>query len=367
MNMQIPVPRILTSPRLLVFNSFPDFADNTYAFYLYLEENRYWEKYQFVWLVEEVTDSIMAMVKERKFHCQVIKKKSVKGVLAFLRCKHFFTSHGGFQNFDTSKVTDKYVNLWHGMPLKRIGRLLYDDYGFRPNLTIASSSAFQKVMSACFNLPIEKALVTGQPRCDMMSRETDFIENRGIMLSNYSKVGMWMPTYRISIVGDIRQDGSYQEGSVSFLSKEDILQLDGFLREKNALLLLKIHPMDVLQNYSFPNYTNIVVIKPREADSELYPILGKCDFLLTDYSSVYIDYEVLSRPMGFVMDDLAEYSSSRGFCFEHIEDVMPGLVLTTLEEVEAFIDKPEFASCSVQLNDYHDFNSSKRLAEFLKL
>lgn len=327
----------------------------------------YWEKYKFVWLVEEVTDSIMAMVKERKFHCQVIKKKSIRGVLAFLRCKHFFTSHGGFLNFDTSRVPNKYVNLWHGMPLKRIGRLLYDDFGFQPNLTIASSSAFQKVMSACFNLPLEKALVTGQPRCDMMSRETDFFENRGIKLSNYSKVGIWMPTYRVSIIGDIRQDGTYQEGSVSFLSKEDILYLDDYLRKKNVLLLLKIHPMDVLQNYDFPNYTNIVVIKPREADSELYPILGKCDFLLTDYSSVYIDYEVLSRPIGFVMDDLDEYSSSRGFCFERIEEVMPGRVLTNLEEVEDFIDKPEFESCSVQLNNYHDFDSSKRLADTFKL
>ena len=244
---------------------------------------------------------------------------------------------------------------------------MYDDYSFRPNLTIASSSAFQKVMSACFNLPLENVLITGQPRCDMMSRETAFFENREIKLLNYSKVGMWMPTYRVSIIGDIRQDGAYQEGRVSFLSKEDILQLDVFLSKKNVLLLLKIHPMDVLQNYVFPNYTNIVVIKPREADSELYPILGKCDFLLTDYSSVYIDYEVLSRPIGFVMDDLAEYSSSRGFCFDHIEEVMPGRVLTNLKEVEDFIDKPELESCSVQLNNYHDFDSSKRLAETLKL
>ncbi len=365
--MRIPVLKSLADPHLLVFSSFPDFADNTYAFYLFLENNRYWEKFKLVWLVEKVTESIRVRVKENHFHCKVIKKKSILGVFAFMRCRHFFSSHGGFRLFDTSAVPEKHVSLWHGMPLKRIGRLLYDDYDFKPNLTIASSTAFQKIMSDCFDLSIEKVLVTGQPRCDMMSNKTEFFKNRGIELTDYSKVGIWMPTFRVSIAGDIRQDGSYQEGNVSFLTKENIMQLDNYLRKKNVLLILKIHPMDVLQNYIFPDYSNIVVIKPHEADSELYPILGNCDFLLTDYSSVYIDYEVLSRPIGFVMDDLDEYSTNRGFCFEHIEDVMPGRLLTNLEEMEDFIDKPEVESCSVRLNEYHDFNSSKRLADYLML
>ena len=133
------------------------------------------------------------------------------------------------------------------------------------------------------------------------------------------------------------------------------------------LLLLKIHPMDILQKYDFPNYTNIKVIKPREADSELYPILGKCDFLLTDYSSVYLDYEVLERPMGFVMDDLDAYSKSRGFCLENIKDVMPGRILSNLQEIQQFIDAPQVYTCSLCLNQYHDFHSSERLANELKL
>lgn len=365
--MRIPIPKILTNPQLLVFNSFPDFADNAFAFYLYLEDNRYWEKYKFVWLVEEVTDSIRALVKEREFHCRVIKKKSIQGVWAYLRSRHFFTTHGGFLSFDTSHVTDKYVNLWHGMPLKRIGRLLDEGSGFTPCLTIASSRPFQKIMADSFGQPLDRVIVTGQPRCDMMSVETDYFKNKGISLEEYSKVGIWMPTYRVSIVGDIREDGTYEEGSVSFLKQQDLLKLDEHLKERNVLLLLKIHPMDILQNYEFPRYSNIVVIRPREADSELYPILGKCDFLLTDYSSVYIDYEVLERSIGFVMDDLDAYSRSRGFCFDNIEDVMPGRILSNLHEIEEFIDSPQFSACSLCLNEHHDFKSSERLAKELKL
>lgn len=365
--MRIPLPKILTNDSLLVFNSFPDFADNAYAFYLYLEENRYWEKYEFVWLVEDITDSVRAIVKERKFHCQVFRKKSIRGVWAFLRSRHFFTTHGGFLSFDTSHVTDKYVNLWHGMPLKRIGRLLDEGSVFTPCLTIASSHPFQKIMATSFGQPLNRVLVTGQPRCDMMSRETDFFQSKGIRLDRFSKVGIWMPTYRVSVVGEIREDGTYETGSVSFLTQQEIIKLDEYLNERNMLLLLKIHPMDILQKYDFPNYTNIIVIKPREADSELYPILGKCDFLLTDYSSVYIDYEVLERPIGFVMDDLDAYSKSRGFCLENIKDVMPGRILSNLQEIEQFIDVSQVYTCSLCLNQYHDFNSSERLANELKL
>ena len=39
-HMIIRLPHFLTTPRHLVFNPSPDLADNTYAFYLHLRENR---------------------------------------------------------------------------------------------------------------------------------------------------------------------------------------------------------------------------------------------------------------------------------------------------------------------------------------
>ncbi len=40
--------------------------------------------------------------------------------------------------------------------------------------------------------------------------------NNGISVSDYDKIGIWLPTYRQSIIGDIRVDGLYNEGGISF-------------------------------------------------------------------------------------------------------------------------------------------------------
>ena len=102
--MRIPIPRIITDNRLLVFNSFPDFADNSYALYLFLEENNYWEKYKFIWLVSEVTDELKEKVESNGFHCSLVKKKSFKGVLAFLRCRHFLQPMADFKGLKQNTI-----------------------------------------------------------------------------------------------------------------------------------------------------------------------------------------------------------------------------------------------------------------------
>ena len=70
---------------------------------------------------------------------------------------------------------------------------------------------------------------------------------------------------------------------------------------------------------------------------QLYSLIGECGVLLTDYSSVYIDYLILNRPIGFIIDDFEEYKNSRGFVFDKPDDWMPGEKIKTFEELEKFI------------------------------
>ena len=72
-------------------------------------------------------------------------------------------------------------------------------------------------------------------------------------------------------------------------------------------------------------------------DGPLYPLVGRADALLTDYSSVYIDYLLLDRPIGFVTDDWDAYRNSRGFVFDDPRAVMPGPFLTDYAELTTFL------------------------------
>ena len=59
-------------------------------------------------------------------------------------------------------------------------------------------------------------------------------------------------------------------------------------------------------------------------------LLQHVDVLITDYSSIYMDFLLLDRPMIFKPVDLQEYESTRAFLFDYA-DTTPGAKVTTAE------------------------------------
>jgi CDP-glycerol glycerophosphotransferase (TagB/SpsB family) len=89
--------------------------------------------------------------------------------------------------------------------------------------------------------------------------------------------------------------------------------------EHGSLLVYKAHynvvtPVDVNQK--------LCVHLPPEVDLNAY--LGFCDVLITDYSSVALDFLLLGRPILFYMPDLERYLSKRGFYFDPL--LLPGTI-----------------------------------------
>ena len=365
------IANLVPTMNIILFHSFPDVADNSFAMCRYLHLNGYDQKYSFVWLIEDVEkeDLLHKVLEKEGIKAQLIKRISFRGIWMFIRARYVFVSHGLFDAIKLKQHPDKNINLWHGMPLKLLGASEERGVPSSSNFdyVVSSSKFFQNIMAEAFAATKDKVLITGQPRCDLLFEPTDWFDSVGIYPAQYKSVGIWLPTYRKSIIGDIRVDGDYNDRGVSFLGEAELLKLDSFLREVNVLLLLKIHPMDALQNASFDDFTNIVLIKPQEFHFQLYPLLGSCDFMLTDYSSVFIDYQILRRPMGFVMDDIDSYKSTRGFYFEDIEQALPGPILSNLEELCSFIQSPSYIENDINFNDYFDNQSSKRICEFLEI
>lgn len=353
------------SGKILVFSSFPDYTDNAYAMYEYLRKNKE-NKYRYIWIYSDKTSTIKHPEIEGYY------KYSIKAFYYFARAKYVFTTHGIYSFLDLGK-RNNIVNLWHGMPLKTIGSMDLQGNGKNPtkaDYLIATSIFFQELMAKSFNnMSIERVLLTGQPRNDLMFQETDFFRNRGIDRDNYRSIGIWLPTYRQSIVGDIRNDGIFNDNGISFLSMDDLHRLDAQLQERTSLLIVKLHPMDALQQIDFGSFSNLIIIKQQEFREQLYPLLGACDYLLTDYSSVWIDYCILKRPIGFVMNDINEYKNSRGLTIENLDEKLPGIIIDTFDKLVSFIDKhPEFDDSNLPLyNKYCDSKASERLTDYFSL
>ena len=69
----------------------------------------------------------------------------------------------------------------------------------------------------------------------------------------------------------------------------------------------------------------------------LYEMVGVCDALISDYSSIAVDFMLLDRPLGYVLTDLECYRETRGFVFENPEEYMPGAKLYDLSDLENFV------------------------------
>lgn len=361
---------IPVSSNILVFNSFPDYSDNAYAMFLYIY-NKYGSKYRYVWLVNEANyiENIIEDNKNRA-HVSVIYKKSLKGIFLYLRAKHVFYTHGIFESVHICQTPNKMINLWHGMPLKRIGLMDGKPLGYMHNLqyTIATSPLFQRIMADSFGVDRDHVLLTGQPRCDLFNLSTDFFETNAIKEGDYKSIGVWMPTYRNSIVkNEIRQDGTFKDGCIAFMDEVAMERLNKTLVEDNHLLIIKLHPMDALQLYDFNDYSNIKIIKQKDFHSQLYPLLSKCDYLITDFSSVWVDFELTGKPMAFVFDDFEKYQSNRGFTIDNLLNLLPGKIINNLDGLVEFVNNPECMKKDVEFNKFRDSNASKRIAEFLNL
>lgn len=362
---------LIPTKNIILFHSFPDVADNSFAMCRYLHLKGIDKQYSFVWLLSDYDkrDASASVLEKSGINAKLVKRISFRGIWMFIRARYVFETHGLFDDIHLKQYSDKVINLWHGMPLKLLGASEQrgNACSENSNYTIATSSLYQTIMAEAFAFDKSKVLITGQPRCDLLFEQSDWFDSVGINPTIYSKIGIWLPTYRKSIIGDIRTDGDYNDHGVSFLDEPDLRKLDGFLRSQNILLLLKIHPMDALQNVSFDGYTNLILIKPQEFHSQLYPLLGACDFLLTDYSSVFIDYQILHRPMGFVMNDINSYKNSRGFYFDDIEKALPGSVLSNFNSICDFIKNPVYSESEVDYNDFFDNKSAERICDFLNL
>lgn len=376
--------RIFKKGKIIVFSSFPDVSDNSFAVFDYLIKNGKDKEYLMVWLIDDYNN--IAKIKENIFklygniNVKCIKRKSFLGLYYYILSKYIFCTHGIFSEAGLSKEQVK-VNLWHGMPTKRIGLL---DNQKKENVAIsnymvATSDIFVNLLAKAFRMNRKNILNIGQPRNDLLFRSNNSLEKIGIDKFKYNKIFLWMPTYRLSAVGDIRGDGKLKGCRLPLLNEEEIVKLNKLLCKIEYLFIIKLHPMDKFTAKHFNNLSNIIFIdnnKLIDSNVQLCSLIGESDVLLTDYSSVYIDYLIINKPIGFIIDDFEEYKNSRGFVFDNFEEWMPGEKIKTFEELKKFIldmknnvdeYKNNREKINKKFNKFKDDKSSERLINFLNI
>ncbi|MEX1116265.1 MAG: CDP-glycerol glycerophosphotransferase family protein [Akkermansiaceae bacterium] len=263
-----------------------------------------------------------------------VRKNSVAGWLWFCFARYVFFTHPCFtRNFPENVVS---VNVWHGMPIKKIGWMIEDDPGTSCRFTLATSPFWAEIMEHAMR-PQGDVLSSGLPRNDRLFCDRSKVFEK-LGLDDDRKLLAWLPTYRKSVRGLPRTDG-VEAGNVFEMPDVDPEQLNSFLKSHNAVLLVKPHPMAAFDGSA--TWSNLLIVDDawlRERSLSLYELLGATDLLISDISSVVIDYLLLDRPIIHAFADRGAFESSRGFTVESIDDWFAGSVVTNLQELQEALE-----------------------------
>ncbi|WP_417539726.1 CDP-glycerol glycerophosphotransferase family protein [Marinobacter sp.] len=236
------------------------------------------------------------------------------------------------------KPSTRYLQTWHGTPLKRLGfdieidgpEMQARENFFRESRSwdaLLSANAFSsETLCRAFRYQGE-VLEVGYPLADSLTpsqaRRRALIESFG--LPSNKRFVLYAPTWR-----DDQAIGPWQH-------RFDLqLDLERFAREapQDLVLLIKSHHLvaERLNQERLP--ANVVDLSRCDDINELCEL---ADVLITDYSSVFFDFAATGRPILFFCYDLSSYASKvRGF-YLGIPDDLPGPVAQDNDELIAML------------------------------
>ncbi len=307
-------------------------------------------------LFEEVRydPSIKKIVLTRKKHIDidgenvvVVPLSSPDGQYYLLRARQIFIKHSPTRNlvFPVSSELHNLINLWHGIPLKRIGYASLDMQDkldalgaehARYRAVISSSSIDRMAMAAAFYpLSYNEVWCTGLPRNDFITRDFDRLPAdlreeyaRLEALCAGRRLVLYVPTFKAG------QEAAYYRFSV-----DELATLHAWLQRNNAVLGVREHMADQARTY----YTQLRGKDTIDLSDRHYPnvemLYRRASALVTDYSSCFIDFMLTGRPMLSFAYDYDNYASTERGLFYDMEHVFPGPVCRDFARLMAGLEQ----------------------------
>lgn len=317
--------RVLPKANHAVVYGWPDYEDSSLALEAALQHT---ELRRIVLLLGDPTAEPPAGLGPRTHR---VKKDSLRGWLWFLFARYAFVTHRCFMRSFPRNVVS--VNVWHGMPIKRVGWLLDGD-GVRARYTLATSPFWAAIVEAALR-PWDRVLTTGLPRNDRLFGDRAAawqaldLHDR----ADVDRLVTWLPTYRRSTRGFLTVDGRPTDTPFE-LDGVDPERLNERLADLRTFVVVKPHPMSGFEGESCWSHL-LILDSDRLAQRRLslHDLLAGTDALISDVSSVTIDFLLLDRPIIHAAADLTEYGETRGYTVDDIEEVLAGPVVTSYAEL----------------------------------
>ena len=278
----------------------------------------------------------------------------------------FVDNYAGVLSAVAFRKEVKCVQLWHAAgAIKKFGwsdpetnarsarakarfQQVYDRFQFIP----VGSQQMADIFSASFHVDQSHFLYTGVPQTDFYFDEE--AKARGLERvkkafpeANGKKVVLYAPTFR-------------KDALQKMELKLDIAKMLEELPD-DVLILVRLHP-SVHEAAKLPDHPRVLLVSEYPHLNELLLV---SDILVTDYSSIPVEFSLLSKKMIFYTYDSESYGRTQGIWAEN-NLYFPGPVAKTTSEVIRHIADPEIDYAQIEdfrnhWNTYSNGHSTKQL------
>jgi CDP-glycerol glycerophosphotransferase (TagB/SpsB family) len=332
-----------------------------------------------------------------------LSKHSLRGFWATARARVLVITHG-FGDVNRYAVSGAFVaQLWHGIPLKRIGidspetmrapgvlgaplahvfrmlvRAMYRRAAGRIDLLPAASHLVRGRLESAFGLDDARVPTTGEPRVDVLSigdaatRRTAARDAIAALVSGVAgerRLVLYAPTWR-----DGDEDPAIPD-TADWAALQEILERD------DALLLVRSHPLGV-GAYEPPPGVDRVRMLGSDLVADVTPLLPAFDVVITDYSSLVFDAALVPLPAVFLAPDVASYARRRGFYGRYVDVAGPDWASAwrqadgagAVAQLHAVLDDDEeharrvgrARDLSAQVHAHHDGGNAERVYQAIR-
>lgn len=324
-----------------------------------------------------------------------VRKSGLRGWWATARAGVVVVTHGLGDVNRYANGGAFVVQLWHGIPLKRIGldspattqvpkvpgapllrraiAILYRAAAQRIRVLPAASHRARGRLESAFGLGDGRVVVTGEPRVDVLSAGRPEEARRSASALLRTVVGELPESARTILYAPTWRDGASDPAVPTAAEWISILRV---LEDHDAILLVRSHPLGE-GGYAPPLPSRRVRTVGAAILSDVTPALAAVDVLVTDYSSLAYDVGLLRMPVLFLAPDSADYARTRGF-YGRFDDVAgpdaaadwSGLLaqlVTLLSDDRAYAKaSARSATLSAGMHAYRDGRNTERVYDVIR-
>lgn len=353
--------------RTILYESYAglSISDNPFALFEYLVTTPGYDEWTHAWVVAE---EAQVPARLRSMPNVILVRRDSDLYLRYLATASHLVNNSTFPSWFIRREEQRYLNTWHGTPLKTLMKdikgtfmertntarnLLHCTHLISPNEHTSDVLLRGGDIASIFS---GKVAETGYPRIDRMVNASDETKDelrRQLGLVPERPVVLYAPTWR----------GTFGSGEVEV---DRVLADLERMSSADCQLLFRGHYTVAakLDDMSLP-----VKVVPQVVDA--CELLAITDVLVTDYSSIFFDFLPARRPIVYYAYDLEEYAEQRGLYFDMTD--LPGALCRDADELIAALDaalgkalpvSDEYARACATFCPYEDGQATRRVVEF---